>query len=94
MDMLKQFSLEGKVALITGAVYGIGFAIAESYAAAGAKIIFNCLDEETKNKALDSYKEKGIENIMALRGDIPKEGRERRSLTCHGSWRSPKPMTI
>ena len=61
MDMLKQFSLEGKTALITGAVYGIGFAIAESYAAAGAKIIFNCLDEETKNKAIESYKEKGID---------------------------------
>ena len=30
MDMMKQFSLEGKVALITGAAYGIGFAIAEA----------------------------------------------------------------
>ena len=26
-------------------------------------------------KTVESYKEKGIENIMALRGDIPKEGR-------------------
>ena len=31
---MKNFSLEGKVALITGASYGIGFAIAEAYAAA------------------------------------------------------------
>ena len=30
----KQFSLEGKVALVTGAAYGIGFAIAEAFAAA------------------------------------------------------------
>ena len=36
MDMMKQFSLEGKVALITGAAYGIGFAIAEAYANCGA----------------------------------------------------------
>ena len=39
MDMMKQFSLEGKVALITGAAYGIGFAIAEAYANCGAKHI-------------------------------------------------------
>ena len=30
MDFMKNFSLEGKVALITGAAYGIGFAIAEA----------------------------------------------------------------
>ena len=38
MDMKNLFSLEGKVALVTGAAYGIGFAIAEAYAKAGAKI--------------------------------------------------------
>lgn len=32
MDFSKLFSLEGKVALVTGAAYGIGFAIAEAYA--------------------------------------------------------------
>ena len=37
MDM-KAFSLEGKVALITGAAYGIGFAIAEAFAAARAEL--------------------------------------------------------
>ena len=31
-DFTKKFSLEGKVALITGASYGIGFAIASAYA--------------------------------------------------------------
>ena len=60
---MNAFRLDGKVALITGAVYGIGFAIAEAYAAAGAKIIFNCLNDETKNKALDSYHEKGIDAV-------------------------------
>lgn len=33
------FSLEGKVALVTGASYGIGFAIASAFAKAGAKIV-------------------------------------------------------
>ena len=36
MDIMNSFSLEGKVALVTGAAYGIGFAIAEAFAAAGA----------------------------------------------------------
>ena len=31
-DFMKKFSLEGKVALVTGASYGIGFAIATAYA--------------------------------------------------------------
>lgn len=30
------FSLEGKIALVTGASYGIGFAIASGFAKAGA----------------------------------------------------------
>ena len=33
MDMRKQFSLEGRTALVTGGAYGIGFAIAEALAA-------------------------------------------------------------
>lgn len=60
MDYLKQFSLEGKTALITGAAYGIGFAIAEAYAKAGAKIAFNCRQENHLEKALAAYEEKGI----------------------------------
>ncbi len=41
MDFTKNFSLEGKVALVTGASYGIGFAIAAAFAEAGATIVFN-----------------------------------------------------
>ncbi len=61
MDMKRLFSLEGKVALVTGAAYGIGFAIAEAYAMMGAKIAFNCRSQEHMDKALQAYQERGIE---------------------------------
>ena len=57
----KKFSLEGKVALVTGAAYGIGFAIAEAYAQAGAKIAFNCRSQHHMDQALADYKAKGID---------------------------------
>ena len=40
MSEYLNFSLEGKVALVTGASYGIGYAIASAYAKSGAKIVF------------------------------------------------------
>ena len=60
MDM-NAFSLKGKVAWITGASYGIGFSIAEAYAAAGAAIVFNDINQELVDKGLKAYAEKGIE---------------------------------
>ena len=61
MDIAKKFSLEGKVALVTGAAYGIGFAIAEALAGAGAKIVFNCRSQKNLDKALTDYAAKGID---------------------------------
>lgn len=63
MDRLQAFSLEGKVALVTGAAYGIGFAIAQAYAEAGAKIAFNCRSKEHLDKALEDYKALGIDAL-------------------------------
>ncbi len=55
------FSLENKVAFVTGASYGIGFAIASAYAGQGAKIAFNDINQELVNKGLAAYKEAGID---------------------------------
>ena len=60
MDIQNSFSLEGKVALVTGAAYGIGFAIAQALAGAGAKIAFNCRSKEHLDTALAAYKKNGI----------------------------------
>ncbi len=57
---LDRFSLQGKVALITGASYGIGFAIATAYAAAGATICFNDINEEKLANGIKAYEEAGI----------------------------------
>ena len=61
MANTQNFSLEGKVALITGASYGIGFAIAKGMAKAGAKIVFNDIKQEFVDKGLANYKEAGID---------------------------------
>ncbi|WP_346909804.1 gluconate 5-dehydrogenase [Faecalicatena orotica] len=61
MSILNLFSLEGKVALVTGGAYGIGFAMAKAYAQAGAKIAFNCRSQAHLDQALADYKAKGID---------------------------------
>ncbi len=69
---MNSFSLNGKVALVTGGAYGIGFAIAEALAKAGAKIAFNCRNDANLQKALDDYKAKGIEAHGYI-ADVTKE---------------------
>ena len=68
------FSLAGKNAWVTGACYGIGFAIAKAYAQAGAKtIIFNARNEDAVAKALEAYKAEGIENVKGYVCDVTDE---------------------
>lgn len=55
------FSLEGKVALVTGASYGIGLALATAYAQAGAKIVFNDIKQELVDRGLAAYQAEGID---------------------------------
>ena len=57
---MNMFSLEGKIALVTGGSYGIGYAIAKGLAQAGATIVFNDINQELVNKGLAAYEADGI----------------------------------
>lgn len=63
MDLSKVFSLDGKVALITGASKGIGLAIAEFFAAAGAKVVLSSRKQEDLDEQANRLKSKGYEAI-------------------------------
>ena len=85
MNILNSFSLNGKIALVTGASYGIGFAMAEALAQAGAIIVFNDINQELVDKGMAAYREAGITAhgyvcdvtdepaVQALIGTIEKE---------------------
>lgn len=80
MDILKNFSLEGKIALVTGASYGIGFAIAAAYASAGAKIVFNDLKQEFVDKGVSTYKEAGFD-VKGYVCDVTNEDQVKEMVT-------------
>ena len=60
MFNVSQFRLDGKIALVTGASYGIGFAIAQAMANAGATIVFNDIRQELVEIGLANYRAAGI----------------------------------
>ncbi|MBE6471772.1 MAG: SDR family NAD(P)-dependent oxidoreductase, partial [Coriobacteriaceae bacterium] len=60
-NIIDSFRLDGKVALVTGGAYGIGFAIAEALAQAGARIAFNCRGQHHLDEALADYRAADIE---------------------------------
>ncbi|RYG15104.1 MAG: SDR family oxidoreductase [Chitinophagaceae bacterium] len=62
-------SMEGKVALVTGAAQGIGFAAARAYAEAGASVALADLSEELVNKAATQLKSEGY-HVIAIVCDV------------------------
>jgi len=72
--MTNLFSLEGKNAWITGAAYGIGFAIAKAFVGAGGKnIIFKTSRESSMLEALKAYEAAGITNVHGYVCDVTDE---------------------
>lgn len=63
-------TLQGKVAIVTGASRGIGKAIAQSYAAAGAKVAFTYLSSEEKAKALEAELGNGAKGFKSNASDF------------------------
>jgi gluconate 5-dehydrogenase len=57
---MNQFELNGKIALVTGASYGIGYAIATGFAKAGATIVFNDINQDMVDKGIANYAADGI----------------------------------
>ncbi len=61
MDLSSVFSLDGKVALITGASKGIGYSIGEYFAAAGAKVVLSSRKQEAVDEMAQRLKSQGYE---------------------------------
>ena len=72
MDLTKLFSLEGKVAIVTGASKGIGEAIAQGLAAYGAKVIVSSRKQPAVDEVANNIKEMGYEatGIATHMGDM------------------------
>ncbi|MCL2197478.1 MAG: gluconate 5-dehydrogenase [Defluviitaleaceae bacterium] len=58
---MKSFRIDGKIAMVTGGSYGIGLSMALALAGAGAKIVFNDINQELVDRGLAAYKEAGVE---------------------------------
>lgn len=69
-SIMGRFSLDGKTALVTGACYGIGFAIANALHAAGAKVVFNATKQESVDNALKAYAEEGLTDVKGYVCDV------------------------
>ena len=72
MGVMEKFRLDGKVAWITGASYGLGMAYAKAYAEAGAKIVFNDINPDNFNRGMEEYKKAGID-AFGMICDVTKE---------------------
>ena len=63
------FSLKGRVALITGAGRGIGLAMAQALAGAGAAVVIQDIDHDVAESEADAIREAGAK-ALAIGGDI------------------------
>lgn len=60
------FSLDGRVALVTGSSRGLGFAMAEGLAECGATVILNGRNEKTLSEVAKKLKDRGLKADVAV----------------------------
>ena len=63
MMIKEQFSLEGKVAIITGSSKGIGKAIAKGLAENGARVVISSRSQEACDSVVTEFKKEGLSAI-------------------------------
>jgi NAD(P)-dependent dehydrogenase (short-subunit alcohol dehydrogenase family) len=66
---LEWFSLEGKVALVTGAAQGIGYAVAEALAAAGARLLVSDRQADKLESSAEKLKAQGY-SVVPIAADV------------------------
>ena len=71
MSKFPSFSLEGKVAIVTGASSGIGFSIAEAMSEAGAKVVLVGRDEERLRRCAERCREHRVVAVDLIVDDAP-----------------------
>src|SRR5258708_12479965 len=73
------FSLDGRVALVTGASRGLGFAMAEALAEAGATVVLNSRHADTLEAAARKLRDRGL-NIETAVFDVTEQAASRAAL--------------
>lgn len=93
MDTLSLFSLKGKTALITGSGSGIGYALAEGLAGAGARIILNGRNEDKLTNAKNALRKKGFE-VYSLIFDVTDSAAVKKAVSQFEAEKAPIDILI
>ena len=65
--------LEGRVAVVTGGASGIGRGMADSFAAAGMKLVIADIEDEPREKAVAELQGRGAE-VVGVKCDVAGTG--------------------
>lgn len=70
MNILDQFKLDGKVAIVTGAGQGIGKRVALGYLQAGARVVLAALNDDSLIKTTEEFEESFPGRVMPAPCDV------------------------
>jgi 3-oxoacyl-[acyl-carrier protein] reductase len=78
---MSEGALQGKVAIVTGASRGIGRAVAERFASAGARVVVNYVSNETEARKVVSAIESAGREAAAVKADVSRSGDVKRLVS-------------